>query len=94
MLAAGGLLLGSGARALAVDGSCAHPADLPGALCPQRFDTSAVGTALVVPAVTLIVLGTTLAVGPATAAPRRTHHGGHNSPSRHGIKCDCGGSCA
>lgn len=66
LAAAGGLLLGFGVPALAVDGGCVQPADLPGALCPQRFDTSAVGTALVVPAVTLIVLGTTLAAWPAT----------------------------
>lgn len=69
LISVGGLLLGFGAPALAVDGGCVQPPDLPGALCPQRFETTALGTALVVPAVALVVIGTGMAAWPSAGHP-------------------------
>lgn len=62
---AGAVLLGFGIPALAVDGACVHSPALPGSQCPTLFQTSSVGSWLVVPGTLLLVAGTLTAAWPA-----------------------------
>ncbi len=73
----GAVLLGFGIPGLAVDGACVHSPPIPGAQCPELYQTTTLGRGLVIPGALLMVAGTITAAWPAR---NRTEHNAEKSP--------------
>lgn len=69
---AGAILLGFGIPALAVDSSCVRGPAIPGAQCPDLFQTTTIGRGLVVPGALLMVAGTLTAAWPVIKRSERS----------------------
>ncbi len=67
----GAVLLGFGIPALAVDRACVHNPQIPGAQCPELYQTTSIGRGFVIPGALLMVAGTLTAAWPAR---KKTEH--------------------